>query len=261
MIIASQFLVPYLPLVSPQPIISGYIGYYAGILTLCLIPMILIARSGFGLIWNHKFDPKIRRMLLGTWMVSFIVFTATATFGARNFAYRSSTKSSIYNGPIDRDKPFIIEIDQLDSETFDNRIQLDFGHSKLDNGILYVDHGLNFRISPTEDQNLTVNAIDISRGSSPQKAKENTEIVQHETKIEQNRINIDEYYSLARKSKFRGQYRMIEMQVPIGQNISLEGSSHPFSSRDFKGNSPQKMKNWTMTAEGLKEKIDVQNIE
>ena len=131
-----------------------------------------------------------------------IGFSSTHHFGLHwifcrdTYSVSDSHDTSIYNGPIDRDKPFIIEIDQLDSETFDNRIQLDFGHSKLDNGILYVDHGLNFRISPTEDQNLTVNAIDISRGSSPQKAKENTEIVQHETKIEQNRIKIDEYYSL-----------------------------------------------------------------
>lgn len=217
--------------------------------------MILIARAGFGIVWNHKFDPKIRRILLGTWMVSFIVFAATVTFGARNFAFHGSTTSFLYNGPIDRDSPLLIEVDKMDSDLFDDRVQLNFGHSRLDNGKLYVARGVHFRIRPSEDLNLYVSAIDKSRGSSPRKAKKNTAEFQNQASIEENKIKIDEYYSIPRKSRFRGQYRTIEMQIPVGQDVVLKGSSSPFNRNDFNGKSPHNIKNWTMTSEGLVEKI------
>jgi len=251
MIIAGQFVVPYLPLVSPHPIVTGYIGYYAGVLALCLIPMILLVRFGFGIVWSHKFDPKIRRMLLGAWLVTIIVFATTLIFGARNFAFHGRTTSGLYNGPISSDKPLVINVENLNSESFDDRIQLRLGHSRLHNGNLYVAHGINFRLEPSQDSTLQIDIVDNSRGSSPRRAKNNTQLIKHKASIEENTINIDEFYSIPRKSLFRGQYRNIEMNIPIGQEVVLQGSTHPYNWHDFKDESPYDTKNWVMTEDGL----------
>jgi hypothetical protein len=251
MIIAGQFLVPYIPLVSPEPTITGFMGYYAGILALCLIPMILIARAGFGLVWNHKFDPKIRRILLGAWLVSFIVFGATVIFGVRNFAFHGSSTSSLHNAPIDKTNPFIIQVNSLDSEMSDGRIPLRLGHSRLDNGKLYISNRIHFRLQPSEDENLKIDVTSKSRGSSPRKAQGNTQLINHSTSIEDNTISINEYYSIDRKSRFRGQYRSVDIHIPIGQEVILKGSANPYNRHDFKKQNPHNNKHWVMTTEGL----------
>ena len=258
MIIAGQFLVPYIPLLSPQPIVTGYIGFYAGILALCLIPMILIARAGFGLVWNHKFDPKIRRILLAVWCVSFIVFGATVIFGARNFAFHGSSTSSLYNAPIDKGAPFIINVNELNSDMSDDKMQIRLGHSRLDNGQLYVANRIHFRLLPSEDENLQVDVTSKSRGSTPRRAVENTSLIDHNPTISNNTIDINEYYSIDRSSRFRGQYHSIDMHIPLGQEVVLKGSTDPYNRHDFAEENPRKNKQWIMTSEGLIAKVEAE---
>lgn len=251
LIIAGHIVLPYLPLVSPHPVVTGYIGYYAGMLALLLIPMIVLARSGFRIIWGHRLDPRTTKMLIGTWVVSFVVFFATLVFGVRNFAYSAKDLQHLSHEIRDKSLPLRLHIDDIHDNYMDDRINVHLGSCQISQGKLYVDLDSDIRILPNDADVVKINIHTQSQGSSPRQAKLNCQLMSPAVAMDSDALTISNYYWLERTGRFRGQSRQVEVLIPLGQIVHLSGNKYSLYSGDFVDQSSLQADLWKMSDKGL----------
>ena len=81
------FLTPLIPKLSPDPVISGYVGFFSGVVGLGLIPLAILIWLLFKILFGYKVGRKVRRLTQGVWIVSILLFALTILFGAKNYLH------------------------------------------------------------------------------------------------------------------------------------------------------------------------------
>ena len=219
-IIASQFITPYVSLVAPTPVITGFIGYYAGIFTLFIIPALLIGKWMINFAFGYKSTFQFRKTMAAFWLVSFMTFIGTLAFSARNFSTRQEVKNEIVAAEINKEE--ILQINFKNTTIERNFAEVRLGHARLHDGKLYAhDIGLELKFSPSEEEQISIDKTVSSFGRNRSRAKKNGQYAQHELSYKENTIDFNSYYTIDKRDKFRVQELSYEVFVPIGTKVQF----------------------------------------
>lgn len=238
---------PYLSMITPDPAISGYIGFYAGMIALVLIPLILLVKLAINFVWGYRSTWRFKQAVTGVWIVSFMIFLMTTIFTARNFVYETATTELVSAQPINTDQPLMINIQR---PGYDDDARIRFGNSYISHGRLYNRDGVAVRLVPAETEEISISKTSISRGMNHKCAIRNMDYPQHHISLQDNQLSLDEYYELGNKDKFRAQRYSYEVAVPVGTVISVNQPSRIFRHYELR-NHDHKGALWVMTEAGL----------
>jgi len=244
--VSGHFGLPYIPMIAPNPAISGYIGFYAGMIALAIIPLIILIRLAIRFIWGYRSSYRFRRAMAGVWVVSFVIFIMTVAFTARNFVYQSSATDDISEMLLDSNKVLDININELG---FNRNAKIQFGNSFLSNGRLFIRDGVHVEFVPSDNESVGITKTAKSLGMNDKYARRNIYYPEHEIELSDNKLSIDNYYSLSKRDKFRAQELYYVVAVPEGTQLNFEGWSNIFMDRELRRN--KGTKEWVMTKEGL----------
>lgn len=247
-VISGHFGLPYLAMISPDPAISGYIGYYAGIIALGIIPLILLVKTAINFIGGYRSTVRFKRALSGIWVVSFIIFILTGFFTVRNFIHEERVTELVSEDSIDPDQP--LQINLNGHEAHNPRIQFS-SSAFLSNGRLYNRDGVNVKIKPSTNDKLKITKTESSRGMNKIAALRNRYYAKHKMAHEGNQIQLDEFYTIEKRDKFRAQHLRYDIEVPIGTTIYVNKRSPIFSNREIRLRHSSNQ--WIMTEEGLQQ--------
>ncbi len=253
LVISGHFGLPYLAMISPDPTVSGYIGYYAGLIALGIIPMILLIKTAINFIGGYKSSIRFKRAISGVWIVSFVLFILTGIFTARNFVHEAQLSEIVLENDLDQDQPFNIKVVPLDRR---NNLRIQFSESAfLSDGNFYNGDGVDVYFRPAENDKLKVTRTGSSRGMNYRSAVRNMHYPNHNLELSENSITLDEYYTLGRRDKFRAQKLRYDIAIPVGTIVSLERSSPIFRNREFRSKKGEGEK-WIMTTDGFQIESD-----
>jgi len=219
-IISSQLLTPYVPLISPTPVIAGITGYYAGILSLFVIPILLLGKWMINHTFGYKSTYQFRKIMSGFWIVSFVAFIATVAFTARNFSTQSETSEQLISASIDTSQVIEVNFNKLQLEN--SWKQLKLGPAKLENGNLYADNiAIRVNFLPSQDSLVHIDKTVSSYGRNRQQANRNTKYASHNINLNGQKLDIDRYYTIQKGSKFRVQEIEYDINLPLGSKIKF----------------------------------------
>jgi len=249
LLVSGHFGLPYITMISPDPAISGFIGFYAGLIAFLIIPLIAIIRMGVNYAWRYKPNPKFKIAMSGIWIVAFMIFAMTAVFTARNFLYETSITETISEVESIPDQPFNIAIS---NPKFYDKMKLQFGRSFFTEGRFYNYEDIDVDVIPSEDDKVRIVRTTYSRGMNNSSAKRNAYYPSHHVSLEGNQLSLDDFYTINNKDKYRAQRYHYQVSVPTGTELSLNRHSRIFSNRKLRrgkrGEDSQKL---VMTEEGL----------
>ncbi len=248
MFVAGHLGLPYLSMITPDPAISGYIGFYAGMIALAIIPLILLIKTTINIIWGYRSTWRFRQAMTGVWIVSFMIFLMTIVFTARNFVYETSLTELVSEDVINAEQPLRIDIDNSSSYD-DTRIR--FGPSYLSHGTFYNKEGIAVHFIPSTDDKLKISKTLISKGMNHRCAMRNMNYPSHKISYQDNRLSMDGYYELSNNDKFRAQRYRYEVSIPIGTVMSINESSDIFRHKELRYSDNIKDQLWVMTNDGL----------
>ncbi len=249
LLISGHFGLPYITMITPDPAVSGYIGFYAGITAFLIIPLIVLIRLGVSYIWRYKRNPKFRYAIASVWIVSFMIFALTAAFTARNFLYESSVTETISEVHADPDQPLNIE---LASPQYFSKMKIQFGGAFFTDGRFYNYDDIKVDFIPSEDDKVRVVRTTYSRGMNDRAAKRNTYYPSHNVSLKDNQLSLDDYYTISNRDKWRSQSYRYQISVPQGTQLALNRRSKIFRDRSFRhGDGDITSEIWKMTDQGL----------
>ena len=110
--VSGQYSLPYLSMITPTPAISGYIGFYAGMIALTIIPFILLVKVAIRTIWGYRPTVKFKQSITSVWIVSFMIFVLTGVFTARHFSPETSRSEVVLASGINTEEPFKVEVNR-----------------------------------------------------------------------------------------------------------------------------------------------------
>lgn len=248
-LVGTHFGLPYLRLISPDPIITGYIAYYTGLIAFVIIPFLLLILLLSKIIWRHKRIHKYRYPIAGVWTVTAVIFMATVFFTARNFLYETSSTEKISETHIGQNRMLDFNINRL-HDTRDHPV-ISLGNSYLSNGKLYHHDGIKVDFIPSQDDKIIVSRTTYARGRNYRSAVGNMWGPDHQVEVTDHSISLDDYYTLDRKGKFRGQKFEYKVEVPVGTELSFDKGSRIFTKRALSRWGYDSSQKWVMTSEGL----------
>ena len=246
---------PYLSMITPDPAISGYIGFYAGMIALVLIPLILLIKLAINMIWGYKSTWRFKQAMTGVWVVSFMIFLMTTIFTARNFVYETSSTQLVSAQPIDADQPLRIDINKPNN--FDDA-RIRFGHSYLSQGRLYNRDGVAVRFIPAENEEVSISKTSISRGMNRKCALKNMNFPTHNISFQDNKLSMDEFYELESRDKYRAQRYRYDVSIPVGTVLSINEPSRIFKNYELRRHRDEDIQ-WVMTPSGLEQTSEEQS--
>jgi len=248
LLVGTHFGLPYISLIAPDPWITGYVGYYTGLISFVIIPFVLLILLASKLIWKHRKIYTYRYPMAGIWIVTTVIFLGTALFTARNFSYGTSVSKQISEAHIGDDKNVHINISQLSDQ---GDMPLRFDDTFLSRGKLFNREGVNLNFTPSEEDMLTVTRTVYSRGTNYRTAVGNMAAPDHRIEVNESNISLDEYYTIQKNRKFRGQRFDYEVAIPLGTTVSFNRSSEILPIRKLRSGNYDNTQKWVMTEEGL----------
>ena len=251
-IFAGYFVSPIIPFFSPEPLVSGYIGFYSGIIAFGVIPLVILIWLFFKLLWGYKVGTKTRRATLATWMVCVVLFGSTILFAAKNFSQEDSSSEMVYQEMIDIETPVVIDLQSSYNLISDrDRIHLDFEDVFISRGDVYL-RSVDFRLRPSEDETMRIEKSTHAFGKNRQSARTNLSMVNHDLNISDKRIEITDFVKLRHGDRFRFQSYNYEIKVPIGSKIIFKGDADMIPLKALKDRTKISTSTiYTMTPEGL----------
>lgn len=246
-VIASHFGLPYLSMITPNPAISGYIGFYAGLIALGIIPILLLIKTAINFIWNYKSTYKFKRAVSGVWIVSMTIFILTAVFTTRNFAHSASSSELVMAESIDTTNAIDLLINYQDYDL--NHLSFQLGNTVMTDNYLLHKNGVSLTLKPSSDDKMSINKTTYSRGTSRKSALRSVKSPIHDITVEGNQIKIDKYYRIDRDAKFRGQKLSYDIYVPLGTKLNIPRKSSMIYNRAINRN--RGVDTFIMTEEGI----------
>ncbi len=250
---ASYFVTPIIPYFSPDPLVSGYIGYYSGIIAFGLIPLVLLIWLLFKVIWGYKVGYRTRRFTLAAWMVSFVLFASTVLFTIKNFVHEEHSSQLVYDQEINFDEPVLINLESSYNLAHQNhdRILFDIDDLFITRKEVYL-RRVNFDIHPADSTHMIVKRSAHSFGKNQRSAKVNLNRVNHNISLTGNEIAISDYVKLNRGDRYRLQSYNYRIAIPLGTEVIFKGDRDMIPHRSIKKGSKRKASMiYTMTKEGL----------
>ncbi len=232
--------------------VSGYIGFYSGIIAFGVIPLVILIWLFFKLLWGYKVGTKTRRATLATWMVCVVLFGSTILFAAKNFSQEDSSSEMVYQEMIDIETPVVIDLQSSYNLISDrDRIHLDFEDVFISRGDVYL-RSVDFRLRPSEDETMRIEKSTHAFGKNRQSARTNLSMVNHDLNISDKRIEITDFVKLRHGDRFRFQSYNYEIKVPIGSKIIFKGDADMIPRKALKDRTKISTSTiYTMTPEGL----------
>jgi len=253
-LVGTHFGLPYLRLIAPDPWITGYVAYYAGLISFVIIPFLLLILLISKIVWRHRRIYKYRYPLAGVWTVTAVLFLSTALFTARNFIFETSVTEQVSEASIGDDRNINIDIRKLKYP--DGKVQFNFDHSFLNNGKLYNREGVRLDFVPAEEEKVTVTKTVYSRGTNYQSALGNMSSPDHRIEVTDQNISLDEYYIIDKNGKYRRQRYYYKVAVPLGVTLSFNKGSIILPDRQLRKRNYDPAQKWIMTEEGLQVQQD-----
>jgi len=152
--VAAHILLPHVHFITPDPVISGYIGAYAGIIGLLVVPLILVVKTAINRFFSFKSTLRFKKAIFGVWIVCITIFILTAIFTASTFKHHAAYTQNVYQATIDPSEEYHIDI--LKRSQSDSK--LTFGSSYISMSELYLLDGVKLLLKPTDqDDKVIVN--------------------------------------------------------------------------------------------------------
>lgn len=250
-VVAGHAATPFIPIISPDPVISGYLGFYSGVISLGIIPLILLIFLLFRLSWGHEVNRRVRRGIFGLWIVTFTAFISTLFFMAKSYS-GEYTETEI-----------VVE------ETWENEmISFEFAPSwreerknwnpmfQMDNAFIANDRvfirDVELEILPTESGQIKIVRSVRSAGPGKSAARRNMSYPQHAFDYSGNKISISDYYTLDRRARFRNQRIRYMIHIPVGTEVAFDATSRLLSKNlSYDERKDLNAKKWVVTSKGL----------
>jgi protein-S-isoprenylcysteine O-methyltransferase Ste14 len=248
LIVSGHFSLPYITMITPDPVISGYLGFYAGMIALLILPLVFIIRTALRVIWGYRITSRSRTALTGIWALSMITFVLTVAFTARNFVYETSNLETLSHTTIDPGEPLLIKINKPDHSMSKG---MHFGLTYLRDGHLYNRNGIRVRFRPAKEDQVIITKESRARGMNQETALRNSTFASHQIAIDHNALTVDDYYHLDNHSKYRGQSYYYTVFIPEGTKIKIDDASNIFDNPDLHNNQKATEKIWVMSEQGL----------
>ncbi len=248
LLIGSHFTLPYVNLIAPDPMITGYVGYYTGLISFVIIPFVLLILFASKLIWKHRKIHTYRYPMAGIWIVTTVIFLGTALFTASNFSYGTSISKQISEANLEEGQNLHIEVSRFRAPR-DMALQMD--DTFLSKGKMFNRDGVKLAFAVADESKVTVTQTTCSRGTNYRSAVENMASPNHRIEVSKNQISLDDFYTISKNRKFRGQEFEYEVAVPLGTTITFNQGSRIFNKSQLRRNSYDSSQKWVMTAEGL----------
>ena len=247
LLVGTHFGLPYISIIAPDPWITGYIGYYAGLISFVIIPFILLILLASKMIWKHQRLYTYRYPMAGIWIVTTVIFLGTALFTASNFSYGTSVSKKISEAHLGEDGSVQIDISRI-KNTEDMDIHL--GHSRLSRGMLYK-NGVKLNFGVADDDKMTVTQTAYSRGTNYRSAVGHMAAPDHKIAVEGHNISLDEYYTIPRNRKYRAQKLEYEVALPLGTTVTFNRGSKVYTKWELRRVNYDSDQGWVMTEQGL----------
>ena len=248
LLIGTHFGLPYISLIAPDPWITGYVGYYTGLISFVIIPFVLLILFASKLIWKHRKIHAYKYPMMGIWIVTTVIFLGTALFTARNFTYGTSVSKQISEAHIGDDKNVNIDIARLHDP---EEMALRFDDTFLSRGQLFNRDGVHLNFALSDEDKVTITQTAYSRGTNYRTAVGNMAAPYHRIEVNESNISLDEYYTIQKNRKYRGQRLDYEVAIPLGATVSFNRSSEILPNRELRRRNYDNTQKWVMTTEGL----------
>jgi hypothetical protein len=253
-VVVGHAVTPYIPVISPEPALSGYLGFYSGLIALGIIPLIVLVSALFRIIAGYRVKPAFRRGIAGIWIVTFLVFVITLVFTSRNFSTEAIESEVVMDQPMEAEGSLYFDFsDSYHSRSRTSPMSLNFDNAFIRGNDIWV-RDVSMKLLHTESDNLKIVRSIRSTGLDQRNARNNVKYPSHTIEVEDGKINFSDYYGLTRSGKYRGQRIHYIFHIPKGTKINFSRDSHLLNSIDFlDGEGNRNENSWMMTADGLQE--------
>ncbi len=253
-VFTGYFVTPLIPAFSPEPVISGYIGFFSGVIGLGIIPLIVLIWLLFKVIWGYEIGSRTRRGTFGVWMVSMFLFAATLIFGAKNFVHKYTNTEVVYEEKVDPDQPLILNLQSGYDDVFSQDIRtinLD-DHLFISGGDLYL-RNIQVELVPTQSDFVSIVKTSSATGQNRKTAIKSMNHLDPNIEISGNEIRLSDYTHLSEDQRFRMQNYRYTIKIPIKKSVQLKGSTDIIKQSEYVNGlsiyNPEKP--FIMTAKGL----------
>ncbi len=269
MVIGHSFVSSWPLIWSPEVYVPDILNYFVepGTVTFGLVlvgvliglPLLALLFFGTKLVFRYKSNnAAIVLSMIGVWFVSLIVLLSLSATQVKHFKDRSSITTSQV---IDCDSCETLYLNIAENK-YEDYTKLDADIEGFD---VYVVDGEEVFVGEPEldvvrssSDEFVVTVKSVSRGSSRDEAKENSQRVIYHFNSSDSTIVFDPYFFLAKDDKWRSQEVFITVKVPEGKTIYLgEGMQEIIYDIENTSNTWDKDmigKYWEMMPEGLTEK-------
>lgn len=254
-VFAGYFVTPIIPAISPEPIVSGYIGFFSGVISLGIIPLVLLIWLLFKVIWGYKVGPRIRRTTFGIWIVCFFMFCMTVLFSAKNFVHEYSDTEVISEAKInvENKEPFVLNMKSSYEEVLkDDIVKVNLDEMFISQGNIYL-RNVHLNLIPTNTDILSVEKTRRATAANKGEAEKNMRQPVNDFSLENMTLELSDYSKLSKGDKYRRQCIEYTVKIPVGTTVVINGYHNDLINRsDFaERHKIQLEKPYTMTQEGL----------
>ena len=248
---ASYFITPFIPVVAPTPLISGYIGFYAGLISLGIIPFLLLTWLLFKVIWGYEIGNRVRRAVFGVWIVGLFLFLTTGLFSIRQYVHQYSDTIVLGEQELSKESLITINIEEEDHSIVKRAdINIGLGNAFLKQG-KWIVNNVHIEFVPTQSDNLSLICTSSASGSSYDAAKKILQQYPPKAIIRDQQIDIRGHSELSLKDKYRRQCYDYDIKIPIGTQLKIIGSTRTIQDHDVKDHRLQSDRIYVMTERGL----------
>ena len=266
MVIGHSFVSSWPLIWSPEVYVPDILNYFVepGTVTFGLVlvgvliglPLLALLFFGTKLVFRYKSNnAAIVLSMIGVWFVSLIVLLSLSATQVKHFKDRSSITTSQV---IDCDSCETLYLNIAENK-YEDYTKLDADIEGFD---VYVVDGEEVFVGEPEldvvrssSDEFVITVKSVSRGSSRDEAKENSQRVIYHFNSNDSTIVFDPYFFLAKDDKWRNQEVFITVKVPEGKTIYLgEGMQEIIYDIENTSNTWDKDmigKYWEMMPEGL----------
>ncbi len=207
---------PHVGYFSSNSYFLTWLGWIAGFVLFCCI-MILVLFFLFRIFTKYNLKKNIRNGILGTGLISMILFVFSFLFHIPNYTSSSKIVEKQNIEIVDNE----IVISEKIIEEMTDGIKIDLGETSVNRHGLFCDD-VRVNIYFSEDENIRMDKIISSAGRSHSEAKKIARHVVTSEEINGNEILIPEAYRIYRGNKYRGQNVRYNIYIPETKKVIVD---------------------------------------
>jgi len=225
---------PYLEYFSPFSV--GWTWF--GVITLFFllgIPAIALVLFFSRILFKTRTPGWVNGTLTGLFILSVITAFSMLPFGIKEYSQSGSISKNIDLSALRNDTLKVEAVADLLGGRYHNQNDFNFEEDGLridDNG-LQMRCPLEIRVVPSHDEAYHCTQVIKSEGSSSLKAQENADRVGYSATFSGSTLHVPTAYSVAKGEKWRGQRVRINIEVPVGKNITFDEAIHEYAGADL----------------------------